>query len=261
SECQYKGDCLGTCPKCEAELRYLEQELENRRRAGKLITLAGLSVALAGCVSPAPDATHALTGDTISFPVDTSIQNRIDSSENGTSGMGEGDFPPPIPPLAEEGEVSGDFPSASCTARASEANGASIQENDASESADYEDMIFGMVAEEHCSFPGGDKALVEYLKENIHYPDTCAKMKIEGRVFVTFTIEEDGSISDAKVVRSAHEALDAEAIRVVESMPAWNPGKQRGKVVRAKYTLPIAFKLKKVETVEEEASDPTKGKK
>jgi protein TonB len=85
--------------------------------------------------------------------------------------------------------------------------------------------------------------LLEYLLENIQYPEECKASDIEGRVIVTFVVEKDGSISDAKVVKSVNPLLDEEAVRVVSAMPKWLPGKQMGVAVRVKYTLPVTFRL------------------
>ena len=93
------------------------------------------------------------------------------------------------------------------------------------------------------SFPGGQEALMSYLSNNTEYPIEAQKRGVEGRVVVSFVIEEDGSISQAKVVRSVDSLLDHEAQRVVKSMPKWKPGKQNGKYVRVKYTVPIVFRL------------------
>lgn len=92
-------------------------------------------------------------------------------------------------------------------------------------------------------FPGGDKALMEWLGENLHYPQQAAKEHATGRVLVNFVINTDGSTDEVKVLRSAHPSLDEEAMRVIKIMPKWEPGKKDGKVVRVRYTLPVTFKL------------------
>lgn len=99
------------------------------------------------------------------------------------------------------------------------------------------------VAEENPSFPGGQAAMKEYLSANIKYPPTAAKEKIEGRVILQFVVGADGKISDTEVVRSIHPLLDAEAIRVVSTMPQWTPGKMNGKPVNVRFTMPVSFKL------------------
>jgi TonB family protein len=90
--------------------------------------------------------------------------------------------------------------------------------------------------------------MTEFLRTNMHYPEEAHKADIQGRVIVTFVIEKDGSVTEAKVVRSVHPLLDEEAVRVVSAMPNWQPGKQDGKPVRVKYTIPIMFSLPKTTT-------------
>jgi protein TonB len=102
--------------------------------------------------------------------------------------------------------------------------------------------IFTFV-EEYPEFPGGEKALYEYIKNNIRYPEVARTSGITGTVYVQFVVEKDGSISDVKVLRGIGGGCYEEAVRVVKSMPKWKPGKQRGQPVRVYYTLPIDFKL------------------
>ena len=176
SECTYQGDCLGTCPKCEAEVRYLERELEKRQRMGKAAVIAGLSVGLLASSQMA----LAQTPDSL----------RIDTIEK-----------------AEEKEE-----------------------------------IFGIV-ETMPMFRGGERKLMEFIGSNVVYPKEAIDAGIEGKVFVEFYIEKDGTVCDAKVLRGIGYGCDEEALRVVGLMPKWFPGKQRGQAVRVRYTLPINFKL------------------
>ena len=99
------------------------------------------------------------------------------------------------------------------------------------------------VVEEMPQYPGGPKALMEFLGSSVQYPEEAEKAGIEGRVIATFVVEKDGSISNAKVVKSVDPLLDAEALRVIGAMPNWKPGKQNGQVVRVKYTIPLSFHL------------------
>ena len=110
----------------------------------------------------------------------------------------------------------------------------------AAEPASPEPKVYDMV-EKMPSFPGGSEALKEYLKKNTRYPnpDAC----IQGRVVVVFVVDEKGNLSDVKVARSVESSLDAEAVRVVKSMPRWNPGIEKGKAVKVRYTLPVTFRL------------------
>lgn len=104
------------------------------------------------------------------------------------------------------------------------------------------DMVFDVV-EVMPQFPGGQIAMLQYIMKNIKYPEQAMKEGIQGRVAVRFIVEKDGSISDVRPVLSVHPLLNKEAVRVVESMPKWSPGKQNGKPVRVRFNVPVMFKL------------------
>lgn len=93
-------------------------------------------------------------------------------------------------------------------------------------------------------YPGGLEKLMEFLRISVKYPVEAQKSKIEGRSVIGFVVEKDGSISNVNITRSSHPLLDQEAIRVVNEMPTWKPGMQKGKPVRVKFNLPIYFRLK-----------------
>ena len=99
------------------------------------------------------------------------------------------------------------------------------------------------VVEEQPGYPGGEEARISYLQQNIKYPEEAKELGIQGKVFVTFVVEVDGSITDVRVLRGIGGGCDEEAIRVVKSMPKWVPGKQRGVPVRVQFNLPIKFTL------------------
>lgn len=105
-----------------------------------------------------------------------------------------------------------------------------------------ETKIFTSV-EQMPMFPGGDGALMGYLRDNIHYPTVAAENGVQGRVVVGFVVERDGSITDVNILRGVDPSLDREAMRVVKSMPKWTPGKQNGSAVRVKYQVPVSFRL------------------
>ncbi len=105
-----------------------------------------------------------------------------------------------------------------------------------------ENKVFDVV-EEQPSFPGGQGALMQWLRDNIKYPVIAAENGIEGRVIVQFVVSKSGSISNVNVVRGVDPSLDKEAVRVVSNMPNWTPGKQNGTTVNVRYTLPVTFKL------------------
>ena len=105
-----------------------------------------------------------------------------------------------------------------------------------------ETKIFTVV-EQMPMYPGGDAALMGYLRDNIKYPTVAAENGVQGRVVVGFVVERDGSITDVNILRGVDPSLDREAMRVVKSMPRWNPGKQNGSAVRVKYQVAVSFRL------------------
>lgn len=183
-ECHFKGECRGTCPKCEQEVKDLEYELRLRQMAGTAIKVAGVA---AGIVA----MTACSNGK---------IQRTVsDNAKQWRAAI--------IKPTAD--------PDSS--------------------------KIFG-AAEEMPSFPGGEKALMQYIKDNTYYPEEMCEGAAQGRVMVGFVINEDGSISDVKVLRSLTPECDEVAVKIVKGMPKWNPGKQNGKAVKTKYTVPVSFR-------------------
>lgn len=92
-------------------------------------------------------------------------------------------------------------------------------------------------------FVGGEEKLFQYLANNIKYPKRDMQIGNEGKVFVEFVVGKDGEITDVKILRGVSETIDAEAIRVIKSMPNWLPGKQKGRAVKVRYKMPISFKL------------------
>ena len=105
------------------------------------------------------------------------------------------------------------------------------------------DSVVFQVVEEMPDFPGGMKALMDYLSKNVKYPVEAHAIGAQGRVIVSFTVKKDGSIADTKVERSVNPYLDKEAMRVIAAMPKWQPGKQRGEAVNVRFTVPVAFRL------------------
>lgn len=117
----------------------------------------------------------------------------------------------------------------------------------AEEAVAPENEIFTIV-EQMPEFPGGQSALMQYLSSNINYPETCRKMGVEGKVYLKFIVDKLGNITNVQVLRGIPDGqlLEKEAIRVVQSMPKWSPGKQLGKAVDVYFTIPIAFKLNNI---------------
>ena len=105
------------------------------------------------------------------------------------------------------------------------------------------DEEFFMVVENMPEFPGGDAGLMKYIQKNVKYPPIAKEYNITGKVFVSFIVDKSGSVSDVKIARGVDKSLDAEALRVVKSLPKYKPGKQKGKPVRVMITIPINFTL------------------
>ncbi|PKQ60435.1 hypothetical protein BZG02_19425 [Labilibaculum filiforme] len=119
-----------------------------------------------------------------------------------------------------------------------------------------------VIVEDMPEYPGGPKALREYIAENVKYPAEAIKNNIRGRVFVTFVVTKDGNVDQSRVVRGVEPSLNAEAVRVINTIPKWKPGKQRGQAVNVAYTVPINFDFEDDTTKEEEerkASSDSKG--
>lgn len=100
------------------------------------------------------------------------------------------------------------------------------------------------IVEEMPQFPGGQEALKNFIAENVKYPSNAEKNNIEGKVYISFVIDTDGTIVESKVVKGVENDLDQEALRVINSLPKWKPGYQKGIAVKVAYTIPISFKLR-----------------
>lgn len=111
----------------------------------------------------------------------------------------------------------------------------------AQESKKQGDVYF--IVEQMPEYPGGDVALREFIANAVKYPEEAQKEGIAGKVYVTFVVDEKGAVADAKIARSASPSLDKEALRVVNTMPAWKPGMEKGKAVKVSFTVPINFVL------------------
>lgn len=130
---------------------------------------------------------------------------------------------------------------------------AEAKASDATAPADTTKNVVYDITETLPQFPGGQGVMMKYLAANIKYPASAVKAKKQGRVIVSFVIQKDGSVTNARIVRSVDPELDAEALRIVKAMPNWTPGTQDGKPVNVRYTIPVVFSLYK--------EDVTPGKK
>ena len=247
-ECQYKGDCLGTCPKCEAEVRYLEQQLYQRQLLGKAVVLAGVSVGmftLSSCDSK--DKTREIE---LAALKEIKKEAKVERTPyNSTTGMVDPEgsviggkrrvkFTPPV--IKGDVEVLPETPKKSNLSK--KENVVEAENDSCNNYRQDENGVYDSV-EEMPTYPGGMAALMAFLQKNLKYPKVDEELGVQGRIIWTMIINEDGSCSDVKDVKPVHPLFEAEIIRLVEAMPKWNPGKHNGKPVKVKYTLPISINL------------------
>ena len=252
SECTYQGDCLGTCPKCEAEVRYLERELEKRQRMGKAAVFAGMSLgtlfAATSCNHPVPEP---LADEVMHTPDSTEMPNDSISNDSIPSDayLLEGDVLAPEPDTMkaeekktackkdEQLEIVGGIEDDYVTPGLVELDLDELAKEGPDERGIYQ------IVEQMPEFPGGEEAIREFVAKNIQYPQKAIDAGAYGRVFVGFVIEPDGSVSNVTLLRGIGFGCDEEAMRVVKMMPKWKPGMQKGEAVRVSYMIPINFKL------------------
>lgn len=148
--------------------------------------------------------------------------------------------PPPPPPPPEVIEIIEDDEEIENEAEVDDTESDEDVEIEIEEESDEE---FFMVVENMPEFPGGDLGLMKYIQKNVKYPAIAKEYNITGKVYVSFIVDKSGSVTNVKIVRGVDKNLDAEAMRVVKSLPKYKPGKQRGKSVRVMFTIPINFTL------------------
>ena len=233
SECHFQGECKGTCPKCEAEVRYLEKELNQRRQLGKAVAVTGISLGMAGTFATYGTPTEKnmqspereVSVDIIVTP-DTLVNTR---------------FPSLMQDSVYKRNLFGDFDLDDMVIK-NELFEERLNRGNINEVYNFVGGI-GAMAE----YPGGEEKLHKFLKDNLVYPKEAGENRIQGTVLIEFTIGKDGSVSDAKVLRDIGFGCGEEAVRVVK-MTKWKPGKIGGENVESTYTLPIKFQLQKNES-------------
>ncbi len=236
SECRYRGDCPGTCPKCEAEVRYLEQQLRTRQLTGKALAITGISagmILISGCSGTASDSR---TDDILLGSV---IENYEETEETDT---------------VEEGEVTIADDSIPCTPSDLDVikNG-EIADDDyiiitqgevpAEPPADPDENIIYPCVEQQPQFPGGPAEMLRFIGQHIRYPQEQLDEGFQGRVVVKFYVDTLGHVCEPTIVRGKGSALDKEALRVVRLLPDFIPGEMNGQKVNVWMTIPIVFRL------------------
>ena len=229
-ECTYDGPCRGTCPYCEAEMRYLERVLTDRVRLGKVATVAGLSLGLAACGGGTNNTVLTTVSDTTTKLYEEEERSETEEvticPEVTTEGLVimDSDLPEPPPPAIDDEMILGMM-------------------DEPIYDGEIDDDTYFQVVDEEPSFPGGMEAMYKFLAENIKYPQEAKDNNISGRVFVSFIVEPDGSITNPRLLRDIGGGCGQEAIRVVKNMPRWKPGKNCGEAVRVQFNLPVNFTL------------------
>jgi TonB family protein len=209
-ECHHEGPCAGTCPACEAEVRYLEEQLAVRRMLGKAVVLTGIAAGMSSLTACAQSK------------VPNGCEN--DSTIYDLAGDVVAPEPERIEP-EEEKIPMGKMPAPVDTIRPIKRG---------------EDVVVGIVPYQIAEYPGGEEAMMQFIKEHLRYPASAAKNNIEGRVVVSFRVETDGTLSDIHVLKGLDPACDEEALRVVRLMPKWE---RRGdNMSPMEYAVPIIFK-------------------
>ncbi|MBD5366177.1 MAG: energy transducer TonB [Bacteroides sp.] len=271
SECRYKGDCLGTCPKCEAEVRYLEQQLRARSLTGKAVALAGISagmILMSGCsgTSTKPQANDKMLGETMT---DTEMVEEIEEGEatiledsvsltqdsNGLSTIKNGEVTDAITnteivvfgdieeesPIDEKGiclSVKEEEPAIDEDSTKVRVHGEiRIGPSYPNEKGVYDDV------DKYPEFPGGDVEMMRYINQNLKYPEEQLKKGIQGSVLIKFYVDTMGRVCEPEIIRSKHPALDQEALRLVQSFPDFTPGILDGKAVNTYMIVPVRFRL------------------
>ena len=261
-ECHHQSECRGTCPACEAEVRYLESQLNIRRQLGKAVAIMGISAGLSALVSCGDKAKKAATmseeqsklmegkvlrepaiqldGDVeYRSPVDTVIIEKEPSKvKKRTAKVAFNETNECKDPITQESLDEG---------QAFEVLGnvnAVILEPEPPVVGEVPSSTIWDVVEQMPSFPDGYKKMLAYIEQNLRYPIVAEEMGLQGRVIIGIVVEKDGSLTDIKVVKSVDPSLDKEAIRLVKTMPNWIPGMQDGEPVRVKYLIPVTLCLK-----------------
>ena len=233
SECRFKGDCTGTCPRCESEVRYLERQLAARRRAGKAVRLAGLAagaIIMSGCGNVSDrKPTETLLGEVVDTIIaeemcDTVVltkENNVSNIENVSQRNASKDSVKTDTSLADNNDP--DF--------------SLINSIDFGEIEDGHDPIYSPP-----TFPGGEIALERFINRHIIYPDILKDEAISGSVLVEVTIDVDGKVTEPVVISGLDPVLDRQALKIASLLPDFSPATLDHSRVKSIVKLAIDFK-------------------
>lgn len=216
SECGFQGECKGTCPKCEEEVRYLENELHKRQQLGKVVAIAGISLGVAGSFAACNNAVQQSENTTIEqvFPETqkVTIANFTDTTNTDTI-------------ITKSNVVRKRTPIIS------------------TQIDNYYEQIMGFPCRK-AEFPGGGTALAYFLNTVLEYPQTAIDNSITGIVIAEFTIDTTGKVVNPKIIKKVHSTLDMATLAAIKKMPRWKPAGcvDEGKQI-SHFQLPVQFKL------------------
>ncbi len=251
-ECTFEGECKGTCPACESEVRYLENEIVKKKYLGKAIVIAGLSVGLLGTWSSCTIKVKEPEKDDSKNSDEFIMVGGISESGSTINETPPDTFHPKCDSYNKNftlGSLEGDVVKVDTTSFLNYHSDTLYEINMIEEEIDSKDDIYeintpvGRIMETMPEFPGGPEAFVDYLKNELHYPENCRRDSISGVVIIEFDIEENGKVTNVTAKNKVHPDLDAEAIRVIQNTPDWKPSNLMGKPHRVQYTIPIRFTL------------------
>ncbi len=237
-ECTFQGECKGTCPKCEAEVRYLENELRKHQQLGKVVTIAGISLGVAGSFAACGNSAQESNSQ---------IQDSVKVAQLLSTPINLDSLQPATPPDLVKTMIcttADNFGAEPITLNIAPEVGeiiiydGVIVDSDSSFDEEQPQRFPDIKAE----FPGGNIALLKFLIENIVYPQDALDEGGVGTVIVEFVVQTDGSVDNVTVIIERHPSLDQEAIRVIQTMPKWKPAKSNNIAVSSYFQLPVEFK-------------------
>lgn len=210
-ECHFQGECLGTCPKCDAEINYLEQQLAVRKKLSKTAAVIGIAAGL-------------------TFAGQQQAIAQTDSARYLTAGLIEEIIIGYITPTKSDEPLRTSDVAKPFRGRLS--------------MLDYGDFDDADVQSSPPRFVGGEKAMYEFIESHMQYPDEARKNKIEGAVKLKIHLSKSGEVKRVKVIQKAHPLLDAEAVRILSLMPPWEPARFNDNPIATTREIEVIFKLK-----------------
>jgi len=253
--CTFEGECAGTCPGCEAEVRYIENSLNALRTAGKAVKVAGLSMGLmmlTGCkdsrtpqsLSPADSVAQAVDSDLVQGEMPVCAPNRIDKTATAMAKQ-------IVKPMMNGRDSVVGTPTRKKGVEQKQSKKAVVNRDDwmlvgeiaCPDPAPVDTNFVYNLVEEMPTFLGGNQKVAEYVRQNFKYPPILGTEAGQGRLIVSAIVERDGSLSNIELVRKLDPSIDKEVLRLVKNMPRWTPGKMNGVAVRVKMNIPIVIKF------------------